>query len=97
MYNNQSVILLIGFSYTSLSFITFKYQRHTDCGYEFTEYYYILYVIFMFLHCFTSLASICTLYFSIFSMPYFLVFQILIIKFNKHGHFEYLESYFLKF
>ena len=49
MYNNQSVMLLIGFSYISLSFITFKYQRHTDCGYEFTEYYYMLYVIFMFL------------------------------------------------
>ena len=94
MYNNQSVILLIDFPlYLFIIYLTFHVSEPYRLWIRVCRILlYVICNIYVFIKtCFTSLASIatvCTLSFSIFFMPYPLVFQILIIIFYKHGYFK---------
>ena len=102
MYNNQSVILLIDFPLCLfIIYLTFHVSEPYRLWIRVCRIllYVICNIYVLIKTCFISLASIasiCTLYFSIFFMPYPLVFQILIINFDKHGYFENLETYLLK-
>ena len=80
MYNSQSMILLFDFPLCFfIIYLTFMHQSHTDCGYKFTRYYYIIHMWYL---CFyKDLLHFTCLHCNY--MHFFLIFHALSFTFSK--------------